>query len=135
MGRILRTFGFNIQQTCGSHDEGVDFRGVWNLHSTRRRNQDPSSVLVIGQCKHEKKKSGTAPLRELEATLARRREEARAPVLAVMVCSAGYSPFALRQWANSPHPILLAELAAGELDGDGDGDGGTDDWDYDGDDS
>eukprot|EP00941_MAST-03F_sp_MAST-3F-sp1_P006513 g6513.t1 len=108
---MLRSIGFQLRRTPASHDGGIDFSGVWKLPappSAAPPNLNAREhVTVLGQCKHEKKRGSVGHLRELEAVSIRRSEEVGNVVLAVMVCSSGFSPFALRYWATSIQPMLL----------------------------
>jgi hypothetical protein len=100
---LLSSLGFRLRPTQASHDGGIDFSGSFLPGS--------ADCSVVGQCKrHGQRSVGVKVVREMESVVHRRRKEAHAPALGVIVsATTGFSPFANRLWASSAEPMMLVE--------------------------
>ena len=146
----LHKFGFKLLRRGGAGDEGVDFAGHWYLPLSNDNSSSSSSssslsssssipsqystVEVIGQCKHEAKRSSSKYVRELEGVVARfshrqvsstssaRTSKTKSPpssytaspLLGLLVSNAGFSKAARSRHLQSHLPLVLCAIDIGD---------------------
>ncbi|KAG2386719.1 hypothetical protein C9374_002463 [Naegleria lovaniensis] len=122
-------YDFQLSQTLSSHDQGIDFKGFWNLPFKCKLTSQPISVL--GQCKREKDTTGVKSIREFEGVLShyhlrgvgqhvntttqtncdKNEGTPSNTIIGLFVSYSGFTEFAVRQAIDSKYPIILIRLS------------------------
>ncbi|KAF0975727.1 hypothetical protein FDP41_005054 [Naegleria fowleri] len=134
-------YDFQLSPTLSSHDQGIDFKGFWNLPFKCKLTSQP--IPILGQCKREKDTTGVKSIREFEGVLShyhvreqganntiqnrthsmnqnnfdnelstRHHEAQSSRVIGLFVSYSGFTEFAVRQANDSKFPIILVRLSS-----------------------
>ena len=97
--RTLERLCFRLRHTGGQGDQGVDFRGEWQLSHL--------AFKIVGQCKCERLKLGARPIRELEGVI----QHEPPCTIGIMATPKGYTSHGLRHFRLSQTPLIMCVVS------------------------
>ena len=106
-------------------DKGIDFQGFWNL--TNPETKKTKQVVIVGQCKYEKKEVGPVYIRELDGVVARKTIERihlnsdksgliqeddvnETPTIGILISYSGFTAKSKEYFQNSHQPLIISVI-------------------------